>query len=82
MVKKKINVAPGSSQQSSGDPECYCKEEVEKEEAQALVAAMEQSNVQQGHLPYVPGLSKEKEDETLTIHIQDEVCIHYLHVCN
>ena len=48
---------------------------MEKEEAQALVAALEQSNLQQGHLPYVPGLSKEKDDETLTIHIQDEVRI-------
>ena len=48
---------------------------MEKEEAQALVAALEQSNLQQGPLPYVPGLSKEKDDETLTIHIQDEVRI-------
>ena len=85
MIKLKtllITVAPGSSQQSSGDAECHCKEEVEKEEAQALVAALEQSNIQQGILPYVPGLSKEKDDETLTIHIQDEVCNQYVNSPN
>ncbi len=65
--------AQNPSPPSTSDEECHCKEEVEKEEAQALVAALEQSDIQQGRLPFVPGLSKEKDEETLTIHIQDEV---------
>ena len=52
--------------------DCQCKEEVEKEEAQALVAALEQSTGSQAKLPFVPGLSPE-EDETLTIHVQQDV---------
>ncbi len=49
---------------------------MEKEEAQALAAALEQSDLQQGKLPHVPGLSREKDEETLVIHIQDEVRIN------
>ncbi len=74
-----IYPAPSSSAGTSGEAEdCHCKEEVEKEEAQALAAALEQSDLQQGKLPHVPGLSREKDEETLVIHIQDEVRVHSL----
>lgn len=52
--------------------DCHCKEEVELEEAQALVEAMEQSVKDQNALPFVPGLSRKESTDTLTIHIQDE----------
>jgi len=52
---------------------CQCKEEVEKEEAQALVAAMERSYLRQDCLPCIPGLTRELSEKTITIHVQDEV---------
>jgi len=52
---------------------CQCKEEVEREEAQALVAAMERSSVSQDSLPHIPGLTRELSEKTVTIHVQDEV---------
>ncbi len=52
---------------------CPCKEEVEREEAQALVEALERSTLAQEALPFVPGLSRPDKEEVLTIHIQDMV---------
>jgi len=52
---------------------CQCKEEVEREEAQALAAAMERSSVNQDKLPHIPGLTRELGEKTVTIHVQDEV---------
>jgi mitogen-activated protein kinase kinase kinase 1 len=63
---------PRTDHRHSDEESCPCKEEVEKEEAQALVAAMEQSSLQQNELPYVPGLSRQDEEQTLTIHIQED----------
>ena len=58
---------------SVNSDDCHCKEEVELEEAQALVEALEQSASDQNALPFVPGLSRKDESDTLTIHIQEEV---------
>jgi len=52
---------------------CQCKEEVEREEAQALAAAMERSSVNEDCLPHIPGLSRQITEKTVTIHVQDEV---------
>ena len=52
---------------------CECKDEVEREEAQALAAAMDRSSVSQDMLPHIPGLSRELSETTITIHVQDEV---------
>jgi len=52
---------------------CQCKEEVEREEAQALAAAMERSSISQDNLPHIPGLTRELSEKTITIHVQDEV---------
>jgi len=52
---------------------CQCKEEVEIEEAQALVAAMERSSLTQDRLPHIPGLSRELSEKKVDIHVQDEV---------
>jgi hypothetical protein len=52
---------------------CHCKEEVEIEEAKALVAALERSTLAQDALPYIPGLSRDPSEKSLTIYIQDEV---------
>ena len=57
------------------DEDCACKEEVEKEEARALVQAIEQSSVEQYELPYVPGLSRDSE-QTVTIHCDAEVSVN------
>jgi len=46
---------------------------VEREEAQALVAAMERSSISQDNLPRIPGLTRELSEKTVTIHVQDEV---------
>lgn len=50
---------------------CHCKDEVELEEAIALAKAMEISR-DQTELPQVPGLSTKREEETITIHIQQD----------
>ena len=56
---------------------CHCKEEVEMEEAQALVAAMEQSEMTQLPLPFVPGLSRPYGEKTVTIRVQDEAEVRH-----
>ena len=61
---------------SSEGEHCVCKEEVEVEEAKALVAAMEKSQLEQTTLPYVPGLSQ-NNDATMTIRVQDETVSHH-----
>ena len=58
---------------NSASENCHCKEEVEIEEAQALVAALERSSLAQDALPYVPGLSREPSEASVTVYIQDEV---------
>lgn len=63
---------------NTGDDGCHCKEEVEKEEAEALVEALERSDLPQDELPHVPGLSRGKSDSTLTIHMQDQVWFCFL----
>ncbi|XP_023933616.1 mitogen-activated protein kinase kinase kinase 1-like [Lingula anatina] len=70
-VASSPRVSPDASQDdgASSDP-CYCKEEVEIEEAQALAAAMEASTKQED-LPIIPQLGSREKDE-ITIHIQDE----------
>ena len=52
--------------------DCHCKEEVEKEEAKALVQAIERSGLEQSQLPFVPGLSS-TDSKTITIHVEPEV---------
>ena len=59
--------------------DCPCKEEVEKEEAQALAKALEESE-KQASLPLVPGLSSNNDDDTITIHVQDVVTNTYLSI--
>lgn len=56
---------------------CGCKEEVEKEEAQALAAAMAQSDYNQLPLPFIPGLSKEAGTSTVTIRVQDCIEVEF-----
>lgn len=58
---------------NTADDGCHCKEEVEKEEAEALAEALERSDLPQDALPHVPGLSRLKSESTLTIHLQDQV---------
>ena len=57
----------------SSDELCPCKEEVEKEEAEALAEALKRSELRQDTLPFVPGLSRGRSEETLAIHVQDQV---------
>ena len=52
--------------------DCPCKEEVEREEAQALVAALERSELLQNPLPYIPGLSGQSPDAAITIRVQED----------
>ena len=71
----------GSNNDDSAGEECPCKEEVEQEEAKALVEALEQSEVEQSVLPYVPGLSPDVADNTVTIRVSDEVRICSYKTC-
>ncbi|XP_033109316.1 mitogen-activated protein kinase kinase kinase 1-like isoform X2 [Anneissia japonica] len=48
-----------------------CKEKVELEEAEAIVAAMETS-LGQSTLPVVPGLTLSKENQDIVIHLRNE----------
>ena len=57
----------------SNEESCHCKEEVEKEEAEALVEALEQSSQRQLSLPFIPGLSRNDSQETIVIRVQEEV---------
>ena len=57
----------------SDDDDCYCKEEVEKEEAIALARAMEISS-QDPPKPFVPGLTPMDQEEVITVQIQPDVC--------
>jgi hypothetical protein len=73
-VASSPQTSAGSSQEN-----CHCKEEIEKEEAEALAAALAKSSLKQDALPHVPGLSQtESQQETLTIHIHGEVSIETL----
>ncbi|KAK7484101.1 hypothetical protein BaRGS_00024713 [Batillaria attramentaria] len=53
----------------SGD--CTCKEEVEKEEAEALARALEVSE-HQSPIPIVPGLTPTAREEVITVRIQPD----------
>ncbi|KAL8586779.1 hypothetical protein ACOMHN_061292 [Nucella lapillus] len=76
--KSEVAESPKSSpshtlSEASGNGECACKEEVEREEAEALAKAMEVSEVQTP-IPVVPGLTPTTREEVITIRIQpDEV---------
>ncbi|ELU13287.1 hypothetical protein CAPTEDRAFT_184398 [Capitella teleta] len=68
-VASSPQTSAGSSQEN-----CHCKEEIEKEEAEALAEALAKSTLKQDALPHVPGLSQtESQQETLTIRIHEEV---------
>ena len=59
---------------ASGNGDCPCKEEVEKEEAEALAKAMEVSE-HQSPTPVVPGLTPTAREEVITIRIQPDVSL-------
>ncbi|XP_076462240.1 mitogen-activated protein kinase kinase kinase 1-like isoform X2 [Babylonia areolata] len=74
--KSEVAESPKSSpshtlSEASGNGECACKEEVEKEEAEALAKAMEVSEVQTP-IPIVPGLTPTAREEVITIRIQPD----------
>jgi hypothetical protein len=54
---------------TAGYEQCHCKDEVDREEAEALATALDQSSLEQSQLPHIPGLSSPSD----TVHIHQAV---------
>ncbi|XP_070195202.1 mitogen-activated protein kinase kinase kinase 1-like isoform X2 [Littorina saxatilis] len=63
--------SPSHTLSSGAEGDCICKEEVEKEEAEALAKALEVSE-HQSPIPVVPGLTPTAREEIITIRIQPD----------